>query len=580
MTRLRFLTRLSLAWKLRLAFGGYLVVLAVAGTLIYAATGNLHSKIEEKMLVTEPLRAASFELEINAIGAGFGVAKYLHRADPSDRARFIDDRQDFQIFYRRFTPLARNDRERALAGELGELSTQYFELGEDIINDKIAAQTISRSVEALLGTVDRIIDKEFGASILPSRKKGAEATQDCALSPDSRSSPSEIAEFTRRWLSIASEIARIIVLSSSPAGEKLDERSKQIDALNNELHEHQAEFVKASIKLSSQNVDTHGLTSLTGDVIDYVDELVAIDQHISEDLNAFVTLGRSIDDLLVDEIQVGHKVELENSLAAAGEGIRRTDFLLIGIGAILALSETVLCVAFARAIIRPTKILARYVEAIGQNEYDAEPPALRSPEFALVGAKLRDMAHELKSTHATLLKSNEHLEQQVAARTAELAQNNIKLKAAGDKAQAANVAKTTFLTNMSHELRTPLNAIIGFSQIMRGKMFGPLGNERYESYMVDIQGAGEHLLQVVNDILDISRIELNSVELNEVSINPAELIEQTIKMITPRAREGQVMARISAPKKADHPARARGPGHVESGSLQTVSEIGQRSVTS
>ncbi|MHC5732017.1 MAG: sensor histidine kinase, partial [Nostoc sp.] len=81
------------------------------------------------------------------------------------------------------------------------------------------------------------------------------------------------------------------------------------------------------------------------------------------------------------------------------------------------------------------------------------------------------------------------------------------LRKAKDAAEAASRAKSEFLANMSHELRTPLNAINGFSEMMVGEMFGPLGDRRYKSYVQDILSSGQHLLALINDVLDMSKIE-------------------------------------------------------------------------
>ena len=91
------------------------------------------------------------------------------------------------------------------------------------------------------------------------------------------------------------------------------------------------------------------------------------------------------------------------------------------------------------------------------------------------------------------------------------------------EAIAANTAKTQFLANMSHELRTPLNAIIGFSEIMGQQLFGPLGSEQYVGYAGDIEGSGRHLLSIVNDILDVSRIETGEFVLNEYELDVDDL---------------------------------------------------------
>lgn len=92
------------------------------------------------------------------------------------------------------------------------------------------------------------------------------------------------------------------------------------------------------------------------------------------------------------------------------------------------------------------------------------------------------------------------------------------------EAITANSAKTQFLANMSHELRTPLNAIIGFSEMMRQQLLGPLGSEQYVGYAGDIEGSGRHLLSIVNDILDVARIETGEINLNEEALDIDELL--------------------------------------------------------
>lgn len=101
---------------------------------------------------------------------------------------------------------------------------------------------------------------------------------------------------------------------------------------------------------------------------------------------------------------------------------------------------------------------------------------------------------------------------------------------AKEQAELANRSKSEFLANMSHELRTPLNAIIGFSEIIRDGMYGPIGNERYESYVSDIHHSGSHLLAVINDILDLSKAEAGHLEVREQEISLNLMIESALRI--------------------------------------------------
>ena len=150
--------------------------------------------------------------------------------------------------------------------------------------------------------------------------------------------------------------------------------------------------------------------------------------------------------------------------------------------------------------------------------------------------KLVDSEKRLMATVADLRASQQ--------RSAELAEKYAEEKT---RAEEANQAKSKFLANMSHELRTPLNAIIGFSEIMESGMFGPLGAEKYHEYCNDIRGSGQYLLEVINDILDMSKIEAGRIRLDFEDLSIDTLLNEAMRVVAARAQNKQLQlsARIS-----------------------------------
>ena len=157
--------------------------------------------------------------------------------------------------------------------------------------------------------------------------------------------------------------------------------------------------------------------------------------------------------------------------------------------------------------------------------------------------KLLDSEKRLIATIADLSASQQ--------RSSELAEKYAEEKT---RAEEANQAKSKFLANMSHELRTPLNAIIGFSEIMESGMFGPLGAEKYREYCSDIRGSGQYLLEVINDILDMSKIEAGRIRLDFEDLDLDSLLGEAMRVVGARAQDKQLQ--LSARTSPDLRLRA------------------------
>ena len=225
---------------------------------------------------------------------------------------------------------------------------------------------------------------------------------------------------------------------------------------------------------------------------------------------------------------------LSEVLAPLKAAIWRTALLLVAF-LTLAIATSVL---LARRLVRPIESIQTAAAKIGSGSLNQRIEIQSNDELGALAEEFNRMTAQLQESYSSL-------EQKVQERTQELATALSELDEKSRELEAASRHKSEFLANMSHELRTPLNAILGFSQVLREELFGEV-NEKQAEYLDDILTSANHLLALINDILDLSKVEAGQVELEVAPFSLKEALERGIVMVRERATKDGVQVALTA----------------------------------
>ena len=210
--------------------------------------------------------------------------------------------------------------------------------------------------------------------------------------------------------------------------------------------------------------------------------------------------------------------EIDDLIARNADSYEGSRALFIGVAGTALILALVLGFALSWSLVRPIQDIDERLAAIASGDFTGHVDVVNRDELGALAANVNRMNDELSRLYAELEATSRH--------------------------------KSEFLANMSHELRTPLNAILGFAQVLRERMFGDI-NEKQEEYLDDILSSGHHLLSLINDVLDLSKVEAGQVELVMAPFSLTEALERGVVVVREQASSDEVSVAIAADPDAD-----------------------------
>ncbi len=525
----------SLTRKILLGLGGLSALWALTIAVIVGEFRAIDRRVADMATTTRALWSSVATLEVSTAETGAAVLRYLADATPAARASITRTTTDTAGRLQHFLAIAGPEL-RPLGERFRARYDQLAAAGQRLAAFRDHERVLAEAFVASLGSFERQLGHEVPLLDMDDAAR---------------------LELERRLVTLRSELAHVVGRLSVNLGMHGNQGR---DPAAVELVRTRQLLVDAALRSPSPALAAwlRELGEEMGRLAGLSREAEAVRTTMRRETDAFIALERETGDLLANDLQSNVDQRLGAIATDAdrliGAGLTTAGgFAVVGV-----LATIVVLLLFHRRVVLPLRALAHGAARVGSGDF-SHPVNVAAPardEIGRLVVAFNTMMAQVSETQRALTGRTLSLNDAVSTRTAELERANAALREALAAADRANAAKSAFLAAMSHELRTPLNAIIGFSEIIASNMLGAGGAARYREYARDITESGHHLLAIINDLLDMVKIEAGKLELHLEDVAPEAVIEEVLRMLRGRISEAKLDCQLAlapdlAPVRAD-----------------------------
>lgn len=486
--------RVTVARKLVIGLAVIVGLGTISLLIVYDGLRDLQRTVHALFQVEEPTAAAAYEMEINVLGVGMGVLRYLETPEPENRQRVEKDEADFRQFHTQYTELARTPQAKGLATRVEGMYATFSDLGASLITARDREETLITTVTGNVERMDAIIDRHLQGPLVD------------------RTAPGALGRI-ETLLNVEADLAEVgIWLAHYQRFRKLEYRAL-IAENGRELRQGLAEFVGHPHLTAAERRWAHELQRLAAETLKTIDEVLAIDDTIVRDRQRFSTLRSAIDDLLDDEIQVLAIRELRAPREQADADATAVVRVMGGLIPLFLLSACGVGLVVTRGISRPVRRLQQGTDAIRRGDLDARIDARGRDEFADLARHFNQMVEQLQATtvsktlletsEAKLRTSNEDLRREMRERErAEDAQSQLREALHRSRILAAMGG---LVAGVAHEVRNPLFGIASTVDALDARLARLPNKNAYERHIFVLRGEVERLSRLMQELLDYGK---------------------------------------------------------------------------